>query len=171
MPVITEWERWVVLRDQLLRVKETRSDDPDAELMISFLVATRDLALAPEPSAVHLDLYLQVRAMALHSGEQGSVTGDTGGIHVWWRAYSFFFCYLFLFCWVVDEIHNARAVGAAVAVRGSFSWTTQCCNQTALPVSPKPLNETIIAEYRLKRGGGGRPSHCCWVNTFMLVTG
>lgn len=52
---------WFVLRDRLVRVKETRSDDPKAELMISFLLGSNTLASARHPGSLQLELRLQVR--------------------------------------------------------------------------------------------------------------
>lgn len=58
-----EGEPWFVLKDRLLRVKETRSDDPAAELMVSFLIGSHTLLSALEPSHLQLELRLQVRVL------------------------------------------------------------------------------------------------------------
>lgn len=50
---------WFVLRDRLLRVRETRADDPEAELMVSFVMGSTALVSA-KADEVELELRLQV---------------------------------------------------------------------------------------------------------------
>lgn len=51
---------WFVLKDRLLRVRETRPDDPEAELMVSFLLGCGTI-LSAKAAQVELELRLQVR--------------------------------------------------------------------------------------------------------------
>lgn len=60
-----EGDPWYILRDRLLRVKETRADDPKAELVVSFLMGSATLASDTEPHTFELELRVQVR---IHPG-------------------------------------------------------------------------------------------------------
>lgn len=70
-PDDVEGEPWYVVRDRLLRVKETKPDDPEAELMVSFLLASKTLVNASAASDIELELRLQVCS--------GVVVGAGGG--------------------------------------------------------------------------------------------
>lgn len=58
-PEDREGAPWFVLRDRLLRVKETRHDDPEAELMVSFVLSSKTL-LPSKAEDIELELRLQV---------------------------------------------------------------------------------------------------------------
>ncbi|CAM9797625.1 unnamed protein product, partial [Hapterophycus canaliculatus] len=49
---------WFVLKDRFLRVRETRPDDPEAELMVSFLLSSGSI-LAAKAAQIELELRLQ----------------------------------------------------------------------------------------------------------------
>ncbi|CAN0424901.1 unnamed protein product, partial [Ectocarpus sp. 12 AP-2014] len=57
-PEVKDGEPWYVLRERLLRVKETVPDDPEAELMVSFLLGSTTLIPA-KANQIELELRLQ----------------------------------------------------------------------------------------------------------------
>lgn len=59
-PGEVEGEPWYVIKDRILHVRETRTDDPEAELMVSFLMSSIELVSATRGSDVELELRLQV---------------------------------------------------------------------------------------------------------------
>lgn len=59
-PDEVEGEPWYVMKDHVLHVRETRTDDPEAELMVSFLMSSIGLVSATHASDVELELRLQV---------------------------------------------------------------------------------------------------------------
>lgn len=59
-PGEVEGEPWYVVKDRVLHARETRTDDPEAELMVSFLMSSIDLVSAARASDVELELRLQV---------------------------------------------------------------------------------------------------------------
>lgn len=58
-PEDKEGAPWFVLRDRLLRVREARPDDPEAELMVSFVLSSKTL-LPSKAENIELELRLQV---------------------------------------------------------------------------------------------------------------